>query len=38
MDWGTTLAVQGLHGIVYGMLLFLVASGLEGPHRQHLYR
>jgi branched-chain amino acid transport system permease protein len=28
MDWGTTLAVQGLHGIVYGMLLFLVASGL----------
>ncbi|MDO8943826.1 MAG: branched-chain amino acid ABC transporter permease [Desulfobacterales bacterium] len=28
MDWGTTLAIQGLHGIVYGMLLFLVASGL----------
>jgi branched-chain amino acid transport system permease protein len=28
MDWGTTLAVQGLHGMVYGMLLFLVASGL----------
>jgi branched-chain amino acid transport system permease protein len=28
MDWVTTLAVQGLHGMVYGMLLFLVASGL----------
>lgn len=28
MDWVTTLAVQALHGLVYGMLLFLVASGL----------
>jgi branched-chain amino acid transport system permease protein len=28
MDWMTTLTVQCLHGLVYGMLLFLVASGL----------
>jgi branched-chain amino acid transport system permease protein len=28
MDWVTTLAVQALHGLVYGMLLFLVSSGL----------
>ncbi|MEW6666911.1 MAG: branched-chain amino acid ABC transporter permease [Thermodesulfobacteriota bacterium] len=28
MTWATTLSVQALHGLVYGMLLFLVASGL----------
>ena len=28
MTWTTTLAVQALHGLVYGMLLFLVSSGL----------
>jgi branched-chain amino acid transport system permease protein len=28
MTWMTTLSVQALHGLVYGMLLFLVSSGL----------
>lgn len=28
MDILSTIVIQALHGIVYGMLLFLVASGL----------
>ena len=28
MDWATEIPLQALHGLVYGMVLFLVASGL----------